>query len=345
MKRSMKLVSIAIVLLVLAGMAAGCAKETLEIHNPWDLEAAVFENGFQEQPIDSVFLNDGDLVDISLEMVPLTASPPTSIAMPSHPGTAQKKNDKADIDYSNSKDGYVMIAYLSKTTKALRVQIKGPDQVAYTYTLKNDGSYEVFPLSAGNGDYSIGVFEQVEGTKYSTSNSATIKVTLTDQNAPFLRPNQYVNFKSDSETVKKAAELMKDTKDLNEKIAAVYNFVVKNFTYDTELAKNVQSGYLPNVDAVLAKKKGICFDYAAVMTAMLRSQGVPTKLVVGYTGQQYHAWINVFSTETGWMNSAIYFDGKSWKLMDPTFASSAKESSDVMKYIGDGKNYQAKYLY
>lgn len=54
------------------------------------------------------------------------------------------------------------------------------------------------------------------------------------------------------------------------------------------------------------------------MTAMLRSQDIPTKLVVGYTGNLYHAWINVYLEGQGWVDNIIYFDGTSWKLMDPT---------------------------
>ena len=81
------------------------------------------------------------------------------------------------------------------------------------------------------------------------------------------------------------------------------------------------------------------------LTTMLRSQGIPTRLVVGYAGDVYHAWINTFIPEKGWVEGVIYFDGETWKLMDPTFASSAKQSKQIMEYIGDGKNYTAKYLY
>jgi hypothetical protein len=345
MKAKLKPLTLIIAIMLITGLCTACNQKTTEINNPWDAEPISYESDFTDVALDEVPLNGGEFIDISLEMVPLTESPPSTVAMPSAPGTSEKKNDKAQIDYSNTKDGYVMVKYLKNTTKALRVQVKGPSGTAYTYTLKPDGSYEVFPLSDGNGEYSVGVFEQVEGNRYSTANSATINVSLTDEYAPFLRPNQYVNYKVDSATVKKAEELIKDTKDLNGRIAAVYEFVVKNFTYDKELAATVQTGYLPDVDTVLSKKKGICFDYAAVMTAMLRSQGIPTKLVIGYTGTAYHAWINVYSKDTGWINSAIFFDGKSWKLMDPTFASTARESSDVMKYIGDNKNYSEKYLY
>ena len=131
----------------------------------------------------------------------------------------------------------------------------------------------------------------------------------------------------------------------SKKIKAIYEYVVKNFTYDYTLAKTVKSGYIPDLDTVLTKNTGICFDYAAAMTAMLRSQGVPTKMVFGYTGSVYHAWINTYSEETGWVTASIYFNGNEWKLMDPTFASTGKSSAEIMKYIGTGGNYSAKYLY
>ena len=118
-----------------------------------------------------------------------------------------------------------------------------------------------------------------------------------------------------------------------------------NIQYDFDKAASVQSGYLPDIDETLNTKKGICFDYAALMTAMLRVQRIPTKLVVGYTGNLYHAWINVYLEGQGWVDNIIYFDGTSWKLMDPTFASSGNQSQEIMQYIGNGANYQAKYSY
>ena len=80
------------------------------------------------------------------------------------------------------------------------------------------------------------------------------------------------------------------------------------------------------------------------MSAMLRSQNIPCKLVVGYAGTTYHAWINVYSEETGWVE-VIYFDGTSWTLMDPTFTSSGKRSDSIMKYVTNSANYQQKYAY
>ena len=46
-------------------------------------------------------------------------------------------------------------------------------------------------------------------------------------------------------------------KDLLEKVAAIYNYVVRTLSYDYDKAATVQSAYLPNLDAVLRAKKGI----------------------------------------------------------------------------------------
>jgi len=280
------------------------------------------------------------------EMVPLADSPAVAtVLVPVASGTNVKKNSKAEVDVSNMTDGYVMIKYLGGSSAKLKVLITGPSKVAYTYNLKNDGSYEVFPLSDGNGSYSIGVYKNVSGTSYTTEFTTNITVTLKDTFAPYIRPNQYVNYTASTLAVVKAKELVTGVPTTLGKVEKIYNHVINNFTYDKQLAASVQSGYLPNLDAVWNKKSGICFDYAALTTAMLRSQGIPAKLVIGYAGQAYHAWISVYTVETGWVEGAIYFDGSTWKLMDPTFASSGASSEAIMNYIGDGKNYSAKYLY
>lgn len=295
----------------------------------------------------AVYQDSGVTMDISEEAIPLggAAAAVGTALMPQASGTVTQGNSKVTIDASNTKDGYIMVKYLEQTGKKLKLIVKGPSGTGYTYNITKIGSYETFPLSDGSGNYTIGVYENISGTSYSTVFSTTLSVKLLDQFAPFLLPNQYVNYTADSQVVKKAQELTAGKSTDLDKISAVYEWVITNLTYDKQLAASVQSGYLPVLDNVLAAKKGICFDYASLMTAMLRSQGIPCKLVVGYSGSAYHAWINAYTNEGGWVNSVIYFDGTTWKLMDPTFASTGRQSDAIMKYIGDGANYQAKYLY
>ena len=68
------------------------------------------------------------------------------------------------------------------------------------------------------------------------------------------------------------------------------------------------------MDVILQEKKGICFDYAALMATMLRSQNIPAKMEIGYAnmeeGAVYHAWLSVYIKDIGWIDDLIEFDGK-----------------------------------
>lgn len=262
------------------------------------------------------------------------------------------KSTKSEIDASNSQEGYVKVKYLNETTKKLKVIIE-KDSVQYTYDLNSKGEYDTYPLQMGDGSYKIRVFENISDNKYATKQTATISVKLNDQNAPFLVSSQMVNFSETSETVKKAHELVEGkTKDI-EKVDVIYDYVISNFSYDNEKAKTVKSGYLPSIDDILKSNKGICFDYAAVMAAMLRSENIPVKLVTGYSSNlsAFHAWNEVYTKETGWIKlNEMYFDGEKWKLMDSTIASTAKQSNSprVMEYTNkliDSKYYTKKFEY
>ena len=265
------------------------------------------------------------------------------VLTPSADGVSVYQNDYASIDASNTSQGYVMVNYKGSNAK-VKLQITGPDQNCYTYLISDRQTYDTFPLSAGNGTYTIQVLENVEGNTYTISLTQAIDVTIKDKFLPFLYPNQYVNFNADSKAVAKGSELAKDAYSDLDVVQNIYNYVIKNISYDTKKAQNVSYGYVPDVDDTLTSGKGICFDYAALMTSMLRSQNIPTKLEVGYSGDAYHAWISTYIDDKGWVDDIIKFDGKTWQIMDPTLAAT-NDSSSVKKYVGDGSNYVVKYNY
>lgn len=265
------------------------------------------------------------------------------VLTPTADGTVVYQNDVAAVDASNTSQGYVMVNYNGSCEK-VKLQITGPDQNCYTYLITEYGNYTAFPLTAGNGSYSIQVMENIGGDSYVLSLEQTVDVQIENEFLPFLYPNQYVDFKADSNAVKKGSELAEDTWTDLEVVQNIYNFVIKNISYDEEKAQNVSYGYLPNVDDTLTSGTGICFDYAALMTAMLRSQNIPTKLEVGYSGDTYHAWISTYVDDKGWVDNIIEFDGDSWQIMDPTLGAN-NDSKSVKKYVGDGSHYVVKYTY
>ncbi|MEI3210141.1 MAG: hypothetical protein V8S14_03960 [Lachnospiraceae bacterium] len=58
-----------------------------------------------------------------------------------------------------------MVKYTGGKSK-VKLQIAGPDQANYTYLLSKDAGYMAFPLTAGNGSYSVQVLENVSGDSY-----------------------------------------------------------------------------------------------------------------------------------------------------------------------------------
>ncbi len=249
----------------------------------------------------------------------------------------------SQIDVGNASSGYVRVAQ-SGSSSRLKVQIIKGDKT-YNYDLNTNGNFEVFPLQSGNGSYTIRIMKNVEGNKYTQVYSTTVNVTLKSELEPFLCPSQYVNYNENSAVVKKAAEICSGLKGDIEKVAAVYKWIIDNVTYDTQKAQTVKTGYLPNPDSTLSSKKGICFDYAALMASMLRSQGVATKLICGTVSASdlNHAWNEVYLEGTGWVTVKLYFSGNAWERMDPTFGASG--GSNIDQYIGDGSNYTGLRVY
>jgi len=266
----------------------------------------------------------------------------TTVLTPEAAGEKCYGENGVSIDASHITDGYIMVRYTGKAAKA-KVQITVPDGSVYTYTLLGD-SYETIPISSGSGKYQINVLEQAYDNMYALLFAADLEAELSDGFKPFLYPNQYVWFTADSNVVELARQQSEQSSGDLDYVTRVYHYVIENIDYDTAKAQSVSAGYVPDVDAVLAEGKGICFDYASLMAAMLRCQGIPTKLQVGYSGQAYHAWISVYIEEAGWIDKVIRFDGREWSLIDPTLAAN-NDAQAVRKYVGDGTNYTVKYSY
>ncbi|WP_343250927.1 transglutaminase-like domain-containing protein [Diplocloster hominis] len=270
-----------------------------------------------------------------------TARDSTPVVLkPEAPGTKTIGNEKATIDISNISKGYIVVSYKGSNEK-VRFQVQYESDDPYTYRL-NSTEDAVFPLTQGDGSYKFSVFENVSGDEYATAFEGKSEVSLENEFLPFLYPNQYVKYDQDTQAVALGEELVKEASDDLDALARIYDYVVGNIDYDYDKAENVASGYLPVIDQVLDEKKGICFDYAAVMTCMLRTQRIPTQLVVGYSGTVYHAWISVYIDGVGWIHDIIRFDGKEWVRMDPTLAATNRKAEKTVENSG---NYRALYYY
>ena len=254
--------------------------------------------------------------------------------------SAAMVGDRVRLDVSCLEQGYVAVSATSD--KRLKFQVI-KDDMTYNYDLPSNGTPGIFPLQCGNGNYRFRVMENVVDKKYSELYSFTCDVWMQDEFQPFLRPSSYVNYNRDSACVQKAAELAAGAADELGIVSAVYNYVCGQVTYDRDKAATVRSGYLPTPDETMRTGKGICFDYAALTASMLRSQGIPTKMIFGYVAPQglYHAWNMFYTPQSGWVTVSFEARGENWNRMDLTFSANGADAD----FIGDGSNYSDVYFY
>ncbi len=282
--------------------------------------------------------NQPEFADLEYQRIP----PP--IAMPEAPGIDVVANEgpeaSAQIDLSNVNQGYV--AASCKAAVNVRFQVS-MGSYSYIYILPNDGSTHFFPLAMGSGNYSFVVFVQTTGTEYIYFLQADANVQLSDEKAPFLVPNEIVNYTADSKAVQFSYELAQHASSDLEIIQQVYYWIQNNIRYDQEKVAYVQenTSYVPNVDEVLQAEKGICYDYAALAAAMLRANGIPCQLIMGNVktpdgGTVLHAWNTIWTDETGWITVEMEVNPNNWERIDLTFAAS---NGDISQFVGDGQNY------
>ena len=110
----------------------------------------------------------------------------------------------------------------------------------------------------------------------------------------------------DTDTVKLADEICADCDTDEEKVKAIYNWMIHNFEYDYDCEPFIQ--YF-NARKTLSTRKGICYDFSHLFAALCRSQHIPCFVVDGDksdNNQYHHTW------------NRVYFNG-SWWDMDVTF--------------------------
>lgn len=195
------------------------------------------------------------------------------------------------IDSSNAEDGYFMAMH-EESGSMLKMRItKGGN--TYTYDLNNSGKYEVFPLQMGSGTYTCTLFRHVESNKYAKEAEISIDVELDNEYTPYLGPNQYVYYKQDFKAVEESNLICENLETDIEKYNAIVEYISENFTYDYERAASNPGFYLGDVEGCFETRTGLCQDLAAMTACMLRVQGIPSQLVIGYADKYYHAWNKV----------------------------------------------------
>lgn len=237
-----------------------------------------------------------------------------------------------DIDSSESDRGIVKVKFNTGSEKKIKLRVALGD-TKYYYNLSNGEDYVNFPLQFGDGTYSVAILENTTGTKYRYLHKESFVVDTSEEDV-YLNSIQEIDWDIEDEAIALANLLVEEA--LEEKIEAakedtkkdvyeddialsdeevtalMYDYVVENIKYDYQKIKSLEYNYLPDIDETLESGKGICYDYSSLLASMLRSQGIQTKLVKGYTTwtSVYHAWNEVYIEEED-----------RWAIVDTTYDS------------------------
>lgn len=237
------------------------------------------------------------------------------------------------IDKSFLDKGIITIHYPKKDQVKTVIQIT-KDEVSYVYNLVDGGSY---PLPLGNGKYTIFIGEAVKDNLYKVIFKKEVDLNLEDDRIIFLQSSQLINWTEQTKAVIETKKIIENASTDKEKVEAVYTYIINNIQYDYDKVGIITSDYIPNLDEVFESQKGICYDYAAVMAAMLRSIGIPTRLVMGTqmdNSEVYHAWNEIFLK-----------DINKWITVDATYDAIKKQAGEPVNMIQDPSHYTADKTY
>lgn len=233
---------------------------------------------------------------------------------------------QTDSDYFvNNNDGTVTFTYQNTGTKRVKAVVQKEGGKMYQYDVPEGDNMFLLPLTEGNGTYKLYICKNVKDTKYSVVESASVTLSLSDENDAFLKSSVIINWNITNEAIKKAQKLTEDLDSDESRIKAIHEYIVTNYSYDYDKAAIVnndnKTAYVPDVDDTYATKTGICYDLSALFAAMLRSIDIPAKVVTGYTVKNvsYHAW-----------NKIYYIPDENWRTVDVTY--------DIQMYT-DGYRY------
>ncbi|WP_010276923.1 transglutaminase-like domain-containing protein [Paenibacillus senegalensis] len=231
--------------------------------------------------------------------------------------------------------GFVNVQYDVKPGLKTKLLIQKGDEKRF-YDLQFDQASEVFPLQLGNGDYQISVLENVTDNQYRFVLRDSYTLNLDDPTQVYLGSIQNVNWDDSMPFVVAARELTKHATTDMEKISILYQFIIENIEYDEVKAANPPANYLPKLTEIYEQGTGICYDYASLFAGMLRSIGIPTKLVMGDSAfvKQYHAWNEVYLQETN-----------EWLIIDTTVDAAWLKANTAFEMIKSHTDYTTKLEY
>jgi len=202
----------------------------------------------------------------------------------------------ADTSYyhlDDAENGVVVVTYPVEEDVRYKVMLKKDDD-KYYYDLTSDSVR--LPLQMGEGTYTLAILKNESGKTYSYEYETTFDVDSIEDNQLFLNSIVNVEWNEEDESISFLEELLNEDMNDTLKVEIIHEYLAESLSYDSEKFASIKGAYLPDIDETFESKLGICYDFSSLLASMLRSEGIQTKLVMGYRADTsvYHAWNEVY---------------------------------------------------
>ncbi len=207
----------------------------------------------------------------------------------------------------------------------MRIMVeKGAEK--YFYSMNS--TQENIPLQLGDGVYTVKLLKNIDGNRYQVLGTSEMNISDWDKDV-YLTSSQPVYWEGQAAMEELSAVLFDGTETDYQKVLKAYNHIVNNIQYDYDKINRINNSYIPEIDETIQSGQGICYDYSALFAGLMRSQGVPAKLVKGYAKgiDVYHAWNEVFVNGN-------------WITIDTTFDAAYYQKNMSVQMIKSETDYQ-----
>ena len=240
-----------------------------------------------------------------------------SIKSPSKPDTKNTKMDNSygTVDWSTAANGYITFTAKGQTRCFI---LQGPNDKQVSCHVAKDETVQI-ALVDGTGKYQYAIANITNnGKNYRVQykNSFTVK-SIDAELAPYLISTPWGDYKNAPNAAAKAKELWDSKKTQLENIKAIAEWV-GDLKYDEALAQGSIGVYIAP-DSVIENGGGVCNEMTKLLTAMLRSQGVPAYVQVGHNaGGNNHGWVMAWVELSTSVKNGVTSSKGAWVLIEAT---------------------------
>ncbi len=202
----------------------------------------------------------------------------------------------ADMSYyhlDDAENGVVVVTYPVEKDVRYKVMLQKDDE-KYYYDLTSDAVR--LPLQMGEGTYTLAILKNESGKTYSYEYETTFDVKRIKEDQLYLNSIVNVDWHEENESISFLEQLLENNMNDTLKVEMIHEYLAESLSYDSDKYSTIKGAYLPDIDEIFESKLGICYDFSSLLASMLRSEGIQTKLVMGYRADTsvYHAWNEVY---------------------------------------------------